>query len=234
VIIIGREFNYVTDVRFGSTSADVWTVYSASEIWAGSPPGTGTVDITVVNSAGTSAITPADRFTYYSSSPAVTGVSPNEGPAVGGNTVTITGTGLSGATAVKFGSNASVITSNTATQIVVTAPDGDPGVLDITVTTPDGTSAIVPADRYRYRPTPVIYFIAPISGPTAGGTIVTITGIYLDAGTATVRFGTNVSASTVDSDSQITAVSPAGSAGALNVRVTNNGGTSAAQVFTYV
>src|SRR5204863_8314191 len=36
--------------------------------------------------------------------PSVTAVSPTKGPAIGGTTVTITGTRLTGATAVKFGS----------------------------------------------------------------------------------------------------------------------------------
>jgi hypothetical protein len=42
------------------------TVGSDIEITATSPPGTGTVDITVITSNGTSATGPADQFTYVS------------------------------------------------------------------------------------------------------------------------------------------------------------------------
>jgi len=53
--------------------------------------------------------------------PAVTGVSPASGSTVGGSTVTITGTGLAGATVVRFGGVAGAITSDSDTQITVTS-----------------------------------------------------------------------------------------------------------------
>lgn len=58
--------------------------------------------------------------------PVVTGISPNSGPTAGGTTVTITGTGFSGATAVDFGSIAAPsFTVNAAgTQITATDPAG--------------------------------------------------------------------------------------------------------------
>src|SRR6516162_3151416 len=71
--------------------------------------------------------------------PAVTNVSPNTGPTSGGTNVTITGTNFSGATAVRFGSNAAgSFTVNSATQITATSPAGS-GTVDVTVTTEGGT-----------------------------------------------------------------------------------------------
>ena len=68
--------------------------------------GTGTVDVTVTTPGGTSAANPpGDQFTYNAAAPTVTAVSPNNGPEAGGTSVTITGTNLSGATAVHFGAN---------------------------------------------------------------------------------------------------------------------------------
>ena len=84
--------------------------------------------------------------------PTVTGVSPQTGPATGGISVTITGTGLGNATAVKFGTtDATSFTINSDSQIIATAPavPGGPTV-DITVTTPGGTSAASSADRFTY------------------------------------------------------------------------------------
>src|SRR5947208_7666687 len=73
---------------------------------------------------------------------------------------------------------------------------------------------------------PTVSSVAPNSGSTAGGTAVTITGTNFAAG-ATVTFGaaaaTNV---VVVSGTQITATTPAGSAGAVTVRVTNPGAQS--------
>jgi hypothetical protein len=83
---------------------------------------------------------------------------------------------------------------------------------------------------------PNVTGINPTSGPTTGGTAVTITGSGFTGATA-VDFG-NVAASdfTVNLDTQITAISPAQSAGAEDVTVTTANGTSAtsfADQFTY-
>ncbi len=74
--------------------------------------------------------------------------------------------------------------------------------------------------------TPTITGISPSSGTTAGGTSVTITGTGFTDATA-VDFGTTAASSfTVDSATQITAITPAGS-GAVDLSVTTPGGTSA-------
>ncbi len=86
-------------------------------------------------------------------------------------------------------------------------------------------------------PAPSVTAISPTSGPTAGGTSVTITGTSFASGT-TVEFGsTAATAVTVNSSTSITATSPAESAGTVNVTVTTTGGTSAtssADQFTYM
>lgn len=84
---------------------------------------------------------------------------------------------------------------------------------------------------------PAISGISPTSGAPTGGTSVVITGTSFTAATA-VKFGsTNATGFTVNSDTQITATSPAGSAGTVDVTVTTAGGTSAtisADQFTFV
>src|SRR5437764_12286093 len=62
--------------------------------------------------------------------PTVASVSPNSGPTAGGQTVTITGAHLSGATAVSFGGVAGTIITGGATQITVTSPAGAAGLVD--------------------------------------------------------------------------------------------------------
>src|SRR5205823_326952 len=113
VTITGTKFPGATAVKFGSTAATSFTVTSESSITATSPAGTGTVDVTVTAPSGTSATSEADRFTY---GPTVTKVEPNVGPAAGGTSETITGTGFAGATAVEFDStNATSLTVDPGT-----------------------------------------------------------------------------------------------------------------------
>lgn len=82
--------------------------------------------------------------------PIVTGVSPNSGSPAGGTSVTITGAGFTGATAVNFGSApAANFTVNSDTQITTTSPAGA-GTVDVTVTTPVSTSPISAADQFTY------------------------------------------------------------------------------------
>ena len=111
----------------------------------------------------------------------MTSVSPIAGPTAGSISVTITGTNLGSATAVRFGNNTATITNNTATQIVATNPAGSAGTVDVTVTTAGGTSAINGNDHYTYAGTPTVAGLAPNAGPLGGGTTVTITGTNLPA-----------------------------------------------------
>src|SRR5205814_402873 len=105
VTITGTNFTGATAVKFGSTNATSFKVNSPASITATAPAGSGMVDVTVTTSAGTTATGSADQFTYIAEpKPTVTKVKPPKGRAAGGTTVTITGTNLTGATAVKFGS----------------------------------------------------------------------------------------------------------------------------------
>ena len=77
--IAGTGFTGATAVHFGAVAATTFTVNSATQITATSPPGTGVVDVTVVTPGSTSPVNrPGDQFTYFAV-PAVTGVSPASG-----------------------------------------------------------------------------------------------------------------------------------------------------------
>src|SRR5260370_35995538 len=88
VTIAGTGLSGTTGVSFGGAAALI-TADSATQITGTSPPGTGTVHITVTTPAGTSAGTSADRFTYIAPPPpppAVTPVSPTNASTAGGTT----------------------------------------------------------------------------------------------------------------------------------------------------
>ena len=105
-----------------------------------------TSDTAIVKSSPYSVGSPPPR-------PVVSGVSPAEGPAAGGTNVTISGSGFSSATTVKFG-----LTTGGAS-ITGRGPDyGSPrlprpgsGTVDVTVSGPGGTSADSAADQFTYQ-----------------------------------------------------------------------------------
>ncbi|EXU69165.1 cell surface protein [Streptomyces sp. PRh5] len=227
VTLSGSGLTGVTAVTFGSTPALSFTVVSATQITAVAPPGAaGPVQITVTGPGGTS-----NGVTYfYVGVPTLTGASPAQGPTAGGTTVTLTGTNLLGATAVRFGAvNASSFTVVSATQITAVAPSGS-GTAQITVVTPGGTSNGV---SYTYVPTPVLTSLSPTQGPLDAGTTVTLFGSGLTA-TSSVVFGSTPASFTVVSDTWVTAIAPSGPAGPVNVHVITVGGSSNSLVYTRV
>jgi hypothetical protein len=174
--------------------------------------------------------------------PTVTKLKPATGPVGGGTTVTISGTNFSGVTSVKFGAtNATSFTLQTikgVTSISAVAPAEPPGKVDVTVTTPGGTSAISTKDRFSFLPT--VTGLSPTSGTSAGGTAVTVTGAGFALGkVATVlKFGTKKgTAVNCTSSTTCTVVSPAHEVGNVDVKATVNkvssGKNAPADQFTY-
>jgi hypothetical protein len=170
------------------------------------------------------------------SGPEVSGVIPSSGPAAGGTAVTVHGSGLTGATAVNFGTQAATgLVVNSDTQVLAVTPVGG-GVVDVTVVTPAGTTAVNSASHFTYLGATVsVTGINPTQGPSTGGTSVVISGAGFTGATQVLFGAFAASGFTVDSDSQVTAVSPAGN-GIVDVLVATIAGTSPvnpADKFTY-
>ncbi|HKD95415.1 MAG TPA: IPT/TIG domain-containing protein [Gaiellaceae bacterium] len=156
VTILGTGFVPGTTVKFGSNSSGTVTFVSPTKLTAVAPAGAaGTVQVAVTTPGGTSAATNADLYAY--GVPAITSVSPPKGPVAGGNTVTINGSGFVPGATVNFGSSASgTVTFVSSGQLTAVAPAGAAGTVDVTVTTPAGTSGATAADKYKYLPPPCI------------------------------------------------------------------------------
>jgi hypothetical protein len=162
--------------------------------------------------------------------PVVTSVSPDTGPTSGGTKVTIAGEALRGVTTVHFGATEVVLPKavNSQTKLKVVAPAGSAGIVDVTVSSPEGgTSAVTPGDEYTYHTSPpVILKLSPNHGPGAGGKAIKIGGADL-TGATEVRFGTQGVAFTVKNSKTITAtVPPALTLGTVPVTVTTPEGTN--------
>lgn len=92
---------------------------------------------------------------------------PNTGPTTGGTTVTITGTGLTGAPGVNFGNTpgTNLVVNPNGTSLTVTHPPGLPGPVDVTVQLPGGDVTEPGGFTYEIAP-PRIDTVTPGQGPT--------------------------------------------------------------------
>ena len=199
--------------------------------------GTGGLSVRVPLGTVTIASATCQRPAAAPAVPTATGLMPDTGPTAGGTTVTITGTNLAGATEVTFDGLPATIVSRTATTVVVRTPAHPVGTVDVAVTTPGGTATLPGAFTYVAAPppaAPTATAITPDTGPTAGGTTVTITGTNL-AGATEVTF--DGLPATIVSRTATTVVvrAPAHPAGTVDVAVTTPGGTATLpDAFTYV
>ncbi|MFC6155653.1 beta strand repeat-containing protein [Kribbella jiaozuonensis] len=230
VTISGTNLTGATAVTFGGVAGTALTQLSASQVRVVAPARAtaGVVDVRLTTSGGTSPVATAAKYTYFAS-PTITAVAPNTGSTAGGTMVTITGTNLAGATAVTFGGAAgTALTQISATQLRVTAPArASADVIDVRVVTAGGTSAIATSAKFTYYAAPTISAIAPNTGPTAGGTVVTITGTNLAGATAVTFGGVAGTALAQISTTQVRVTTPLRTtAGMVDVRVVTPGGTS--------
>jgi peptidoglycan/xylan/chitin deacetylase (PgdA/CDA1 family) len=238
VTITGTYLTGATEVGFGSgITVNSFTVDSPTRITCNitidALADTGARDVLVPTPAGTA--TKTGGFTVVQAPPTISSVSPNSG--IQGQTlssVTISGTYLTGATEVGFGSGITVnsFTVDSPTRItcnITIDALADIGARDVSVTTPGGTDTMTGGFTVVQAP-PTISSVSPNSG-IQGQTLnsVTITGTYL-TGATSVSFasGITVNRFTVNSSTRITAsitISGSSTTGARAVSVTTPGGT---------
>ncbi len=224
VTITGTNLGATMRVTFNGADATIATLASGTSLTVTVPPSASTGLISLSTAAGTvttSALAPAN-FTITAAGPApdIASFSPAGGQVQGG-AVTITGTALTGATAVSFNGVAATILTNTATTITTTVPVGATSG-PLTVTTANGT-ATAPT---TFMVLPNILNFSPGNG--AVGASVVLTGTTL-TGALDVKFnGVYVTTYTVNSATQITATVPAGATtGPITVRTASGLATSA-------
>jgi Matrixin/IPT/TIG domain len=168
--------------------------------------------------------------------PLVLSINPTSGPAGGFTPVTISGTGFTATTQVTFnGVPAESFQVNSNVQITAITP---PGTLftaaDVTVTDVEGSSTLNDGYLYMFDPVPDIATVTPNVGAVAGGAEVTITGPSV-VGVNSVTFG-GVAGTQLEivSATELTVVTPAHSAGVVNVVANGAGTDTIVGGFTYV
>lgn len=171
-------------------------------------------------------------------------LSTSAGPTAGGTTVTVTASGFDvplapGMVVIQVDSgNVTPVTFVNGSQVRFTTPAHAAGAVTVRLYNLDSTAAVDWADAtFTYAAVPSVSAITPPEGPTSGGTSVTILGTGFTDATAVKFGGVNAASYTIIGANRITAVSPSGSAGTVDIRVTTAGGTSAtggADRYTYV
>ncbi|MHB1459799.1 MAG: IPT/TIG domain-containing protein [Armatimonadota bacterium] len=224
VTITGTNLTGATGVRFNGTAAVAYSVVSATCVTATVPVGATTGKISVTTLGGTASST-GDYIVYQA--PTISSFTPTSGKV--GDSVTITGTNFTGATAVKFnGTAAAIFSVVSATSITATVPGGTT-TGKVSVITPGGT--VTSTGDYTVVPVPSVTSFAPLSGTV--GQVVTITGTNF-TGTTSVNINGITATYTVVSAISITATVPSGATtGKISVTTPGGVGTSAANFAVY-
>ena len=233
VTITGSNLTGTTAVTFDGIAAANVTVVSATSLTCTVPAhAAGAAHVAVTTSQGV--FTKDDGFTYVAEEtpgPTVTRLSPDQGATAGGTLVTVEGTGLAGTSEVRFGETLATDVSiiDTAT-VQCRTPAGTAGVVSVTITTGSAQAAAT----YRYVDPPAVTTVHPASGPSTGGTMVTITGAQF-VEVPTVTFGDLPATEVVLVDEQTcTCVTPAHAVGPVQVRLhTSLGAVVREQGFTF-
>lgn len=169
----------------------------------------------------------------------VTEVVPAQGPLAGNIPVQIRGTGFTADNLlVTFGgtqmNDAQVIDAETVRGTLPARSQA--GTVDVTVACAAGSFTLADGFEYHDAAAVSITGLNPPNGPVGGGTTVTITGTGFAGGPTTVAFGgANGTGVTVNSDTELTVLTPAAAAaGPVSVAISNaNGAASLPNAFVY-
>lgn len=169
----------------------------------------------------------------------VSAVWPNNGPFIGGTSVSVQGAGfMPGATVAFDGVPATNVVVHHGQLMSCTTPMHGAGAVTVSVTN-TGVAAGSLSGAFTYLtqfPAPTLGGVSPSEGPIAGGVPMVLTGTGFRAG-ATVAFdGAAANNVQVVSSTEISCVSPAGLLGAASVVVMNDDAQAATATasFNYI
>lgn len=223
VTVTGTGFQQALQAFLGEEPVGELVVDPPSTFRFTTPPGQGEAALRVVNPDGQDHLLEA-AFRYLPR-PVVTGVEPGSGPEAGGLQVEVQGTGfVADLTRIYFGGSLLRNVRIDAEQGLATGslPPGS-GVVAVHAANLEVVGPGL-AEAFRYVPPPRPESVAPVSGPAAGGTLLTVRGSgFLDG--ASVLVGGVVSAEVqVQDAATLSARTPPGEPGLADVTVVNPDG----------
>ena len=239
VTITGTGFLGANDVTVDGTSVPAFAVLSdTSIIFVTAPHAAGVVPVVVVDVAGNSAPLP---FEYGAEASELNTIAPDEGDENGGESITLTGSGFTGATGVLFdvggdevlGTDFVVVSD---TEITVTTPRHVPGIVPVAVVDPAGNS-----DSVNFEFLNVIselVSVDPVSGTELGGTVLTLAGTGFLSATGVLFSDIDGDVPGVDflvvSDTEITVTSPLHTPGVTDLVVVDAAGSTTTAQFEFL
>jgi hypothetical protein len=242
VTVSGAGFDEGLQLWFGPQPAGTLTIVTDTLAMATVPAGEiGTIDLTAVSSGGSWSELESS-YSYFAPNsipaqpPIISAVLPASGWMDGGQTVLLSGVGLSEDTLVHFGALAAeVVSAQGGALLEVVTPAHGTGTVDVTVTSTEGLSTVLTAGFVYFEPPPFIAGLSPMEGPSAGGTDATLHGKNFVVG-ATVKVGfVSVPDASVTSPTTIAMTMPPHIAGPVTITVTNPSGLAdtLSAAFTY-
>ena len=248
ITVTGSGFTSATQVSIGgSLATNVKLSGCTNGICTGLTATTGShvsaanQDLTITDTGHTATFNSA--YSYVSTFSSMT---PSQGPAIGGNTVTLNGTGFNSATTVTVDgvtlNNAASNVVATTTKITFIMPPHPASKTAVTIQVNTNGQSYSLVNSYTF--VPAITSVTPNIGPVTGGTVIKIAGygfnaagnapaVYLSC-TTSACLAKNI---VVNADGSITATTPAASASVtpVSVIVTNTDGqsTTFSSAFTY-
>lgn len=146
VTLSGTNLTGTTGVTFDGTSATINSTSATSVSCTTPAHGAGTVDVVVTTPIASATL--SSSYTYVIPAPNLSSLDVSSGSINGGTVVTLSGTNFMGATGVTFDGSTASLVSTSATSVTCIAPAHGAGAVDVSITTPGGTSTL--SSGYTY------------------------------------------------------------------------------------
>lgn len=229
VTVYGENLTNVTRVTLGGTSLSYTMVDAGTLRVFVTARAAGAASLVITTGGGTSN---SATFTAVApAKPVISSLSPAVGLFNASTTVTVTGSGFTGATRISLGGAATTFTRVSDTRLTFIAKPHRAGALPVVVVGPGGTSA---GRTFTYKNTLVPYLgsLSPNTGSTTSNTATVLTGRYLTGASLVTADGKRVSFKRI-SDTQINLTLVRRAAGTVTIKVKTSGGTSNGLTFRY-
>lgn len=235
VTVSGTGFLPGTTVHFGTYEAQAVTFVSSTVLTVVTPAAPAGLTDVVVERPDKQKFIAWNAFLFTSpapgvSTPAITSVSPGVGPTAGDTPVEVHGASFQPGAAVYFGAKASPsVTFVSSSLVVARSPAASAGTASVTLTNPDGGSAVLAGAFTWYDPVapkpPLVLAADPYQGSALGGTEVTLFGKDFQPGVSVLFCGAKGTVTSVTA-ANVVVLTPPGPLGPCDVEAVNPDGLS--------